>query len=259
MCQCRAATTGRERRPASARSSSSFERPGFGSYFGDQTSSNTERCPAIEPIVKDCCWRAPLRNPFFRTEGAEADGLVLFEHRHNHTCRGTPMAARRAALSGLGLVLANLSTAQNTTPLAVLKQAFGLSEHTIGRRVEPVDRLAARAELAAARHPSSASRGAVGATVPCTPFERVPHNYMLEHESFLPPRSAGVSSGVPSACPPDAAAAELRAHLLALGHPRRCAAAAQVTADNVGYGIGSVINAWVKVLDTRPYLTATTY
>ncbi len=80
----------------------------------------------------------------------------------------------------------------------------------------------------------------------CFPFSSVKHDYLLEHDKFLPdPKDA-----VPGKCH-DMLANSLLHRLERLATPKTCSASKQFTTDNVGYGFGSVLNSW-----TKPYMYA---
>ena len=70
------------------------------------------------------------------------------------------MSAIQSALVVSLALLSLVASAPSLTQFAVMKQALGLAEQTIGRSIEHVDRRHTRASLAAAHEPSFVNRTA---------------------------------------------------------------------------------------------------
>jgi hypothetical protein len=74
----------------------------------------------------------------------------------------------------------------------------------------------------------------------CFAFDNYPHGMMLTTSTFMPDLSeAGYCF--------DNESEEFQTHLKELANPAQCLVDKQLTTDNVGYGLGSVINSWTKV------------
>mmetsp|Transcript_11660 Transcript_11660/g.14064 ORF Transcript_11660/g.14064 Transcript_11660/m.14064 type:complete len:459 (-) Transcript_11660:154-1530(-) len=74
----------------------------------------------------------------------------------------------------------------------------------------------------------------------CFPFHEFPHDLLLTTASFTPDLSK-----VDNHCS-DVESVTFQQHLKKLGNPAECIVGNQLTTDNVGYGLGSVINSWTK-------------
>lgn len=74
----------------------------------------------------------------------------------------------------------------------------------------------------------------------CFPFSEYPHNLMLTTSNFMPDINNAQHCF-------DQDSEDFQSHLRDLGNPDHCVVGNQLTTDNVGYGLGSVINSWTKV------------
>ncbi len=77
----------------------------------------------------------------------------------------------------------------------------------------------------------------------CYSFDSVEHDYVLTHSNFLPdPNLAKVGM-----CEDLEESKTLRRYLESLSAPSKCVAQSQLITDSPNYGLGSVINSWLKV------------